>query len=75
MTIDAHKYTYSSYSNVKVHMPPMDYKSIVGMCGNFDGNSGNDQQKPNGQNVGGSGTPAFTESWKYVQSNNAFQLK
>ena len=64
VTFSANPYGSSSYSNVAVHVPPIDFRHTVGMCGVFDGSQGTDQQKPNGQNVGGRGTPAFTESWR-----------
>ena len=66
VTFRANPYGSSSYSDLSVHIPPIDFRHTVGMCGTFDGNPGNDQQKPDGQNVGGRGSPAFTESWRLV---------
>ena len=63
-TFSASKYGSLSYSNIAVHVPSLDYRHTVGMCGTFDGNKGNDQRTPEGKDVPGAGKPAFTESWR-----------
>jgi len=75
VTFKANPYGSSSYSDISVHIPPIDFRQTVGMCGIFDGNQGNDQSKPNGQHVGGRGSAAFTESWRLSQSKSLFFYK
>ncbi|XP_057308609.1 von Willebrand factor D and EGF domain-containing protein-like isoform X3 [Hydractinia symbiolongicarpus] len=67
------------YANIVVQLPSDDYKNTTGLCGTFDGKSGNDMTAKNGVIVpkgrGRTAPKAFTESWKLTVGESLFYYK
>ena len=68
MKFTLHRWGHGLYANVYVETAPDDYNNIEGFCGNFDGNSANDNVGSDGNSFGFANNAlvslAFTESWR-----------
>ncbi|XP_057310442.1 von Willebrand factor D and EGF domain-containing protein-like [Hydractinia symbiolongicarpus] len=67
------------FANIAVHLPPQYYRTTVGLCGTYDGDSNNDMISRDGTKISNEKTwPAeskFVNSWKLRNKTSLFFLR